>query len=657
MLEQLFKPKSIAIVGASSDSLKVGNIILRNITSSFSGKIYPVNNKNLEISGYTAYKNLRDIKDHVDLVVIVVPRDAVPGVMEDAAAIKAGAAIIITSGFKETDQHGAELEDKIMATARENNIRVLGPNTIGLITPEVNATFAFADVKKGKAAIVAQSGGLGVYMLNWAQESNVGISYFISLGNQADVDETDALQFLSSDVETRAVFSYLEGVSSGDKFLSVIPDVTKRKPVIFLKGGIGKTGAAAVKTHTASVAGSIDIFRAAVRTVGGIFVDNIEDMLNLAKIVLSSEPVTGDILIITNSGGHGVLATDAIDTEGLKEIELPDRIKQQLLSVIPAQSTSRNPIDLSGDADYTRYNNALGIVKDLDCTKIVIVQSLPMVTCSDVAKAVVNYRGKGVIGITMGLDQNAAAKLLDSVSVPSFIFPEDAIKSIKYMVERPEPIKKIRTADPIRKAADLVKGKTYLRDFEAMELMEIYGIRTPLYAMAESVDEAQSRSDTVGYPFVMKISPDTPVHKTDVKGVIMNVEKDMVSQAFTELNYKRVIMQQQISGAEIFVGGINDPVFGPAIVVGIGGVYMEVIKSLSYGICPVSEDEAYRMIKESKILDMLRARNSNYDVNATVSAISKISNMFIDLNVKEMDINPLIVNEKGAFAVDVRIVL
>ncbi len=657
MLEQLFKPKSIAIVGASSDSLKVGNIILRNIASSYSGKIYPVNNRSTEISGYTVYKNLRDIKGQVDLVVIVVPRDAVPGVMEDAAAVKAGAAIIITSGFKETDQHGAELEDKIMATAKENNIRVLGPNTIGLITPEVNATFAFADVKRGKAAIVAQSGGLGVYMLNWAQESNVGISYFISLGNQADVDETDALQFLSSDVETQAVFSYLEGVSSGNKFLSVIPDVTKRKPVIFLKGGIGKTGAAAVKTHTASVAGSIDIFRAAVRTVGGIFVDNIEDMLNLAKIVLSSEPVTGDILIITNSGGHGVLATDAIDTEGLKEIELPDRIKQELLSVIPAQSTPRNPIDLSGDADYTRYNNALGIVKDLDCTKIVIVQSLPMVTCSDVAKAVVNYRGKGVIGITMGLDQNAAAKLLDSVSVPSFIFPEDAIKSIKYMVDKPESVKKIRTPDPIRKAADLVKGKTYLRDFEAMELMEIYGIRTPMYAMAENVDEAQAGSDTVGYPFVMKISPDTPVHKTDVKGVIMNVEKDMVSQAFTELNYKRVIMQQQISGAEIFIGGINDPVFGPAIVVGIGGVYMEVIKSLSYGICPVSEDEAYRMIKESKILDMLRARNSNYDVNATVSAISKISNMFIDLNIKEMDINPLIVNEKGAFAVDVRIVL
>ena len=656
MLEQLFKPKSIAVVGASSDSLKVGNIIFRNITSSFTGKVYPVNNKNANIGGFTAYKNLTEIKEPVDLVVIVVPRDAVPGVMKDAAEIKAGAAIIITSGFKETDQHGADLEDQIMSIARENNIRVLGPNTIGLITPDVNATFAFADVKRGKAAIVAQSGGLGVYMLNWAQESNVGISYFISLGNQADVDETDAFQFLSADVETRAIFSYIEGVSSGQKFLATIPDVTKRKPIIFLKGGIGKTGAAAVKTHTGSVAGSMDIFRAAVRTVGGIFVDNIEDMLNLAKIVLSAEPVSNDVLIITNSGGHGVLTTDAIDKEGLNEIELPERVKHDLLSVIPEQSTPRNPIDLSGDADYARYNSALGMVKDLDCTKIVIVQSLPMLTCSDVAKAIVNYRGKGVIGVTMGLDQNAASKLLDSVSIPAFIFPEDAVRSIKYMVDRPNPIKKIRTVEPINQAKDLVSGKSYIKDFEAMQLMDIYGIRTPAYAIAESAQGAKSKSDAIGYPLVMKISPDTPVHKTDVKGVILNVEKDMVEQAFNELNYPRTIMQAQITGAEIFVGGIKDPVFGPSIVVGIGGIYMEVIKSLSYGICPVSEDEAYQMIKESKILGMLTSRNRDYDINSTVRTISKISNMIVDLDVKEMDINPLMVNEKGAFAVDVRIV-
>ncbi|WP_337860443.1 acetate--CoA ligase family protein [Ferroplasma sp.] len=657
MIEQLFKPKSIAVVGASSDTIKVGNILFRNITSSFSGKVYPVNNKSESIDGIAAYKNLKDIKEPVDLVVIAVPRDAVPGVMNDAGAINAGAAIIITSGFKETDQHGAELEEQIMSIAKAHKIRVLGPNTIGIITPEVNATFAFADVKKGRVAIVAQSGGLGVYMLNWAQQSNVGISYFISLGNQADVDETDSFQFLSSNVETRAIFSYIEGVSSGQKFLSTLPDITRRKPIIFLKGGMGKTGAAAVKTHTGSVAGSMDIFRAAVRTVGGIFVDNIEDMLNLAKIVLSAEPISEDILIVTNSGGHGVLTTDAIDREGLNEIELPESVKHDLLNVIPAQSTPRNPVDLSGDADYKRYNSALDIVKDLDCTKIVIVQSLPMVTCSDVARAIMNYRGKGVIGVTMGLDQNSASKLLDSVSIPAFIFPEDAVRSIKYMANRPNPIKKIRTIEPINQAKELVKGKNYIKDFEAMKLMEIYGIKTPAYAIAENAQDAKSRADDIGYPLVMKISPDTPVHKTDVKGVIMNVEKDMVESSFNELNYSRVIMQAQITGAEIFVGGINDPVFGPSIVVGIGGIYMEVIKSLSYGICPVSEDEAYQMIRESKILSMLTSRNRDYDINSTVRTISKISNMLIDLNIKEMDINPLIVNEKGAFAVDVRIIL
>ncbi|MEM0140378.1 MAG: acetate--CoA ligase family protein [Ferroplasma sp.] len=657
MLEKLFKPGSIAIVGASSDRLKVGNILFRNITSTFTGKIYAVNNKSESIENYATYKSLVDIKEPVDLVVIAVPRDYVPQVMQDAANIKAGAAIIITSGFRETDSHGAELENQVMDIAHKNNIRVLGPNTIGLITPEVNATFAFADVKKGNAALVAQSGGLGVYMLNWAQESKVGISYFISLGNQSDIDETDALEFLSEDIETRAVFSYIEGVSSGEKFLEKIPDITKKKPIIFLKGGIGKTGAAAVKTHTGSVAGSIDIFRAAVRTVGGIFVDSIEDMLNLAKIVLSGENVTRDILIVTNSGGHGVLATDAIDINGLNEIEIPNRLKPDLLKVMPVQSTPRNPIDLSGDADYTRYNNALEIVKDLDCTKLVIVQSLPMVTCSDVARAVLNYKGKSVIGVTMGLDQDAASKLLDSVSIPAFIFPEDAVKAISYLVNRSPPINKMRIPEPIKAATAIVKGKSYIRDYEAMQLMDIYGIKVPQYSVAESVDAAKSEADKIGYPLVMKISTDEPVHKTEVNGVAMNVEKEMVEATFKTLNYKRVLLQSQLSGAEIFIGGIKDPVFGPAIVAGIGGIYMEVIKSLSYNMCPVSEDEAYSMIKESKIFAMLTSRNRNYDINSVVRAIARISNMIIDLDIKEMDINPMIVNEKGAFAVDIRIVV
>ncbi len=657
MLDQLFKPKSIAVVGASSSKLKVGNILFRNVISTFRGKIYAVNNKSETIEGYKSYKNLKDINDTIDLVIIAVPRDFVVGVMNDAATVKAGAAVIITSGFKEIDEHGADLENQIIEIAKKNNIRVLGPNTIGLITPEVNATFAFADVKKGDTALVAQSGGLGVYMLNWAQETKIGISYFVSLGNQSDIDETDVFQFLSDDIETRAVFSYIEGISNGEKFLNYIPDITKKKPIIFLKGGISTKGAQAIKTHTGSVAGSIDIFKAAVRTVGGIFVDNLEDMLNLAKIILSSENVYNDILIITNSGGHGVLTTDSIDINDLNEIEIPGRLKTDLLKVIPEQSKPRNPLDLSGDADYTRYNNALNVVKDLNCTKVVIVQSLPMVTCSDVARAIMNYKGKSVVGVTMGLDQDTASKLLESVSIPSFEFPEDAIKAIKYMANKPNPTKKLRIPEPINEASNLIKDKTSLKDFEAMKLMEIYGIRTPKYGVAEDVETAKKEADRIGYPLVMKISPDEPLHKTDINGVMLNLEKEDIENAFKKLNYKRVILQEQMAGAEIFIGGIKDPVFGPAIVAGIGGIYMEVLKSLSYSLCPVSEEEAYNMIKESKIYNMLMARKRNYDINSVVRAITKISNMLIDLDIKEMDINPLIVNENGAFAVDVRIIL
>ncbi|KQB35874.1 acetate--CoA ligase family protein, partial [Acidiplasma aeolicum] len=458
MIESLFRPESIAVVGASNDKNKVGNIIFRNIISTFNGKIFAVNTNGSVIENYQSYKSLKDIKENVDLVVVAVPRDAVPSVIQDAVDIKAGAAIIITSGFKETDEHGADLEKQIIDIARNGNLSILGPNTIGLITPNFNATFAFEDTIRGNSALVAQSGGLGVYMLEWAQKTKTGISYFVSLGNQSDITESDVYEYLSNDVETRAIFSYIEGVSDGDKFLNVVPEIVKKKPMIFLKGGVSKSGSAAIKTHTGSVAGSIDIFKAAVRTCGGIFVDSLEDMLNIARLVNSSENVSSDILIITNSGGHGVLTTDAIDIQEMNEIQLPDRIKKSLLKILPKQSVPRNPIDLSGDADYKRYSDALETVKDLDCTKVVIVQSLPMVTCTDVARAVIKYKGTGVIGVVMGMDEDSASKLLDSASIPSFKFPEDAIKAIKYMTSRWTPDKKIRISEPPEEAKKLVAG-------------------------------------------------------------------------------------------------------------------------------------------------------------------------------------------------------
>lgn len=577
--------------------------------------------------------------------------------MEELVEKGVRASIVITAGFREVGEE--KLENEVIGIARKGGIRVLGPNTFGIITPEFNATFTYTDVKRGNIGLVVQSGGLGVYMLNWAQKYRIGISYMVSLGNQADVKEYEVINYLSRDAETRAIFVYLEGVSDGNAFLETLPEATRRKPVVFLKGGVTNSGASAAKTHTGSLAGSFEVFKAAVKTVGGILVENLHDMLNLAKILMYSEPISEEILVITNSGGHGVLVSDEIDRNKLRLVEIPEWMKKELTKILPPTSLPKNPLDLTGDADKERYYNALKIVSNLDCTKLIIVQSLPMVSCSDVARTVSNFKGKGVIGVTMGLDEDMALKILETTGIPGYTFPEDAVKAIRYYTSRPTPRRKIRTIQPIEAALELVKGKKTLKDFEALKLMEIYGIRTPKWGLATNENEAQNVADNIGFPVVMKISPDTPVHKTEMKGVVVNVEKEDVKKVYSELSKitSRVLIQQQLNGLEIFVGGLKDPAFGHVVLVGSGGIYVEVLKNVAYALSPVYEDEAQELLVESKIHDMLYARKRGYDENSLIRTITRVSRMIVDLNVKEMDINPLFVNENGAFAVDVRIAL
>ncbi|MDG7044599.1 MAG: acetate--CoA ligase family protein [Nitrososphaerota archaeon] len=660
MLDTLFNPRSIAIVGASRDTEKVGNIILRNIVkNTFSGKIYVVNNKADTVEGLKSYKSLTDIGENIDLMVITVPRDAVPSVMEEGGKLGIKSAIIITSGFKEVDEHGSELQDKVSAICNSYQIRYLGPNTLGMITPTFNATFALTDVKMGNVAVVAQSGGIGVYMLDWARKTRIGLSYFVSLGNEADINETDVFEFLSTDASTKAIFSYIEGIADGNRFLSIVPDIIGRKPIIFLKGGIGIKGAQAVKTHTASVAGSVDIFRAAIRTVGGIFVDTLEDLLNIAKIITSDEGIKKDLLIVTNSGGHGVLTTDEIERRSLNLISLPDAVVPELKKLLPSQSKPANPLDLSGDADRMRYKSALTAVQGLDCTKLVIVEALPMSSCVEIAKTLISFKGKGIVGVMMGLDEDAALRILESANMPAFQFPEDAVKAIKYFTDQVKPTKKIRVKQPVLEAEELISGKSYLRDFEAFKLLEIYGIRVPKWGIATSPEEAIKVAEQVGYPLVMKVSLDSPVHKTEMGGVLLGLQKGDINGAYSELSKKssRVLLQKQINGAEIFLGGLKDPVFGPAVVTGVGGIYVEVLKSISYGLCPVSEDEAAFMLLHSKAQQLLSARGKSYNIDSAITTITRLSRLIIDLDIKEMDINPLIVNEDEALAIDPRIVL
>ena len=658
-LDPLFNPSTIAVVGAAREKTKVGNIVLRNLLSSFTGKLYAVNPATESVEGVRSYRTLVDVPDKVDLAVVTIPRSVVLNVVDDAVKAGVSSAIVITSGFKELDEEGARLEDELGARARKAGLRVLGPNTLGLITPRFNATFSFSDVKLGGLALVTQSGGIGVYMLNWAHRTRTGLSYFVSLGNECDIKEAEVYSYLADDPQTKAIFSYNEGVSDGKAFLEKAPLVASKKPLVFLKGGTGKKGAEAVKTHTGSLAGSTELFRAAAETVGGIYVENLEEFLDLAKMVLSNEEVKPSILVVTNSGGHGVLTTDEIERQGLNLVELSEEVKQSLRGVLPPQSIPKNPLDLSGDADANRYKLALESVKDTDCTKVVVVQSLPTISCSELAKVLLEFKGKSVVGVVMGLDEEAAVRTLESAGIPAYRYPEDAVRAIKHLLSRRTPLKKIRNPAPPPTVLSMVSGKSNLADAECFRLLEAYGLRTAKWSVVSTVSEASSAAERIGFPVVMKISTDSPTHKTELGGVRVNVQPGDVTRVFAELTKisGRVLVQEQLPGVEVFLGGIDDPVFGKAVVVGLGGIYVEVFRSVSYGLCPVEYGEAERMVRSSKVEALLKARNRNYSVDAVIDSIVKISKLMVDLDVEQLDINPLIVNQNGAYAVDARIVL
>jgi acyl-CoA synthetase (NDP forming) len=634
--------------------------VFRNLSGTFGGMLYAVNSAGEEVEGKKAYGALSLIEDEVDLVVIAVPRDAVTDVMRDAAKKRVMGAVIITSGFREVDDRGAELEKEVGRIAAEAGIRLFGPNTLGLVTPAFNATFAFSEVPRGKVALVAQSGGLGMYMLEWAQRSRTGISYFVSLGNQADVSEAEVLEFLADDAATGVIFVYLESVSDGQRFLELVPRATKQKPVIFLKGGLGKKGSEAARTHTGSLAGSADVFRAAVNAVGGMLVENLEDSVNLARLLTGEEAIKPDLLVVTNSGGHGVITADEIERRSLRLAALPEQTAAGLSAFLPPQTRPRNPLDLSGDATAERYRAALAEVKSLDCTKLVLVQSLPLLSCVEIANTIMRFKGMSVVGVMMGTDEEAAAKVLDAGGIPSFRFPEDAVRAISHYVARPAARTKVRTAQPIEEAAALASGKRVLTDRDGLRLMEIYGIRVPRYGVVTTADEAEKLAESIGYPVVMKISPEEPVHKTELKGVFLNVTDAKQARAvFSDLSRitARVMVQQQVSGLEVFLGGLDDPTFGQTVLVSAGGIYVEVLGNPSHRLAPVAEDEAEEMLRESKVWGMLNARKRGYDQAALLGTILRLSRMMVDMRIAEIDLNPVIVNSDGAFAVDVRVML
>jgi acetyltransferase len=695
LLETLFKPNSIAVVGASREPGKVGYEVLKNILNSgYKGRVYPVNPNVDELLGIKCYRTLTEIPDEVDLGVVAVPAMIVPKIAEEAGLKNVKVLAIISAGFRETGSEGARRENEVMKICRNYGIRVLGPNCLGIIdmyTP-LNASFAPATPNRGNITFISQSGALGTAVLDWASEEQIGFSKFISLGNRADIDETDLILAAADDENTKVILLYVEGLANGRKFIDALEKVTLKKPVIVLKSGITEAGLRAVSSHTGTMAGSDAAFTAASEKAGVIRVNDTEALFDLAEAFSSQPAINGpNIVIVTNAGGPGILATDACGRFGLRVASTSTDTVEELRERLPAAAGFFNPIDVLGDATAERYGFAIEtVLKSLNTDAVLVILTPQAMTEPEkIAKTIAEIWKKSAVKPLLasflgGKTVEAAITELQKVRIPNYEFPERAVESISALFRYSEYLKSPHDEDPallevdhdnagkvLRKVGE--EGRVTLTAREAFEIANAYGIRTPQLELATSEEEVIQSAGRIGYPIVMKIESPQILHKTDIGGVKLNINSsEEAVKSFREIMgnartfypnatiYGVNVMKMVPQGREIIVGMNRDVTFGPLIMVGLGGIYVNFLKDVSFGLATLKRSEAGKMVTSTKAYTLLRGirgeKASDIDsVMDTVLRISQLSSDFEEIN--EIDINPLFVYEdgKGCLALDVKI--
>jgi len=695
MLEAFFTPQSVAVIGAARAPGKLGYGVLSNILQyGYSGKVYPINPKADEILGLKSYPTVLDVPGPVDMVVIVIPNRFVPQVMEQCGQKGVKAAIIISAGFREAGMEGIKLERQVLDTAKKYKIRVVGPNCLGIISPytPLNASFAAGMPPKGGIAFMSQSGALCTAILDWALSEGIGFSHFVSLGNKADVDEVDLLQAWQEDENARVIIVYMEGLKDGQRFIRVARQVTQHKPVIAVKSGNTAAGSRAVSSHTGTLAGSERAYEAAFKQTGVLRADSIEHLFDYSLAFAYQPPLKGiNIAIVTNAGGPGIMATDALESSGLKLAALRPETIERLRQGLPAAANVYNPIDVIGDALTDRYAHALKAALDDKNVDGVIVILTPQVytkieeTAEVIGRLAANTE-KPVLGCFMGQQRvGPGIKILTRYSIPNYSFPERAVGAFKAMAEFwdtrqrsvPQYAQYQVDQQTVRQVFDRVRdeGRLTLGDAESREIMEAYGLRIPRSTLAKTADEAVAAAESIGYPVVMKIASPDILHKSDIGGVRLNIrDADQVRDSFDLLVYRAqrymadariwgVLVQEMVSrGKEIIIGANRDPQFGPLLMFGLGGIYVEVLKDVTFRIAPLSRREASEMMDEIQSYHLLRGVRGEKpaDLEAIIDTILRVSQLVTDFpEIVEMDINPLTVHEegRGAVAVDMRFVL
>jgi acetyltransferase len=694
-LDHIFQPKRVAVVGASDREGSVGRTVMQNLLQGgLQGEIIPINPKRSEVLGVRAYPDLKSVPGAIELVVVITPAKTVPALIAEAADLKIPAAIIISAGFKEMGAPGIALEQEILKHARRSGMRIIGPNCLGVMNPNtgLNATFAAGMAHKGNIAFISQSGALCTAVLDWSLREQVGFSAFVSIGSMVDVGWGDLINYFGNDPWTKSILIYMESIGDARAFLSAAREVALTKPIILIKAGRSSESAKAAASHTGALAGSDSAMSAALKRVGVLRVDTIDDLFSMAQ-ALAKQPLPKgpNLTIVTNAGGPGVIATDALIQEGGKLTELSEQTIADLNALLPAQWSRNNPIDVLGDANAELYAKTIEIAlkEPTSHGTLVILTPQDMTDSTGTAEklALLEKSDQPMFASWMGADSvQQGIDVLTQAGIPNFEFPDAACKTFARMWQYSEQLRGIyETPTHVASSASHQKleqifssvrkeGRTLLDEYESKKVLEAYNIPTVPTHIATSSEEAVRVAKELGFPIVLKLYSKTITHKTDVGGVKLNLlTADAVKKAYEEIHssvtklagekhFQGVTVQPMIKldGYELILGSTLDEQFGPVMLFGSGGQLVEVYKDRALAIPPLTTTLAKRLMEQTKIFEALKGVRGRSSVN--LEALEEILVRFSELIteqpwIKECDINPLLVSPTHLIALDARIIL
>lgn len=696
-LDKIMKPRAIAVIGASTKAHTIGSDIMKRLQEyGFKGAIYPVNPKGGTIEGLQAYTSVLEIPGEVDLAIIVVNAKFVLSTIDQCHEKGIGGLCVISAGFKETGAQGLELEQALLSKVQKYGMRCVGPNCLGVVNthPDVRMDGCFAESlpQRGDIGFVSQSGALGGGILNILKDLNLGFAQFISIGNQADVNAETALEYWENDEDVKQILLYMESIQNPTNFRQLASRISKKKPVLALKAGRSAAGASAASSHTGSLAGADKAANALLQQSGVIREYSLENLFATAKVFSNCPIPKGDrVAIVTNSGGPGIMATDAVCEYGMQMAQLSDETKATLRSFLPAAASVKNPVDMIASAPIEHYKKTLETVIADDNVDMVVVIYLPFLGLKDidVAKAVMEIKAanphKPIVGVFMTTSGFFAQLSEMDVNVPFFMYAEQAVDGLNRLnqqrvwMEKPEGVVPNYSVDRVKaealmKAA-LEEGRDQLTTRESMEVLQAYGVRVCQSGFAHDIEEAVALANTMGYPVVMKMTSKTTSHKTDVGGVRVNIQsEEALREEYADLIEKLrerdlldglegVIIQEMVKGNREMVCGIaTDPQFGPMMMFGLGGVFIEVMKDVTFRMAPLTDQDAMEMITGVKAYGLLQGARGTTPAQLPQlqECLLRLSQLVGDYPfIEELDINPLIISEKNGegIAVDGRIKL